>query len=87
MGISRLYSHQVSFLATLKETQSHCMHYRFWVNMQADAICASLSGKNVVVATSTSSGKSLCYNIAVLEELCQNPLSCALYIFPTKVCI
>ncbi|MQM10927.1 hypothetical protein Taro_043825 [Colocasia esculenta] len=51
---------------------------------QADAVRASLSGRNIVVATSTSSGKSLCYNIPVIEELSQNPSSCALYLFPTK---
>lgn len=51
---------------------------------QAEAIRASLSHKDVVVATSTASGKSLCYNIPVLEELSTNRLSCALYLFPTK---
>ncbi|KAL5725762.1 hypothetical protein ACHQM5_008871 [Ranunculus cassubicifolius] len=51
---------------------------------QAESIQASLSGKDVVVATMTSSGKSLCYNVPVLESLSQNLLSCALYLFPTK---
>ncbi|XP_010546214.1 PREDICTED: uncharacterized protein LOC104818356 isoform X2 [Tarenaya hassleriana] len=51
---------------------------------QAESISASLSGKNVVVATMTSSGKSLCYNVPVFEELVNNPASCALYLFPTK---
>ncbi|XP_057857764.2 uncharacterized protein LOC131066901 isoform X2 [Cryptomeria japonica] len=51
---------------------------------QAEAIQAAVLGKNVVVATSTASGKSLCYNVPVLEELTTNPLSCALYLFPTK---
>ncbi|KAJ0981938.1 hypothetical protein J5N97_010193 [Dioscorea zingiberensis] len=51
---------------------------------QAEAIQASVTGKNVVVATSTSSGKSLCYNLPVIEDLSQNMSSCALYIFPTK---
>ncbi|GAB4845369.1 hypothetical protein Ancab_038777 [Ancistrocladus abbreviatus] len=51
---------------------------------QAESIRASLAGKNVAVATLTSSGKSLCYNIPVLEALCQNITSCALYLFPTK---
>ncbi|XP_045812887.1 uncharacterized ATP-dependent helicase YprA isoform X2 [Trifolium pratense] len=53
-------------------------------NHQAESIQASLLGKNVVVATMTSSGKSLCYNLPVLEELFENSSSCALYIFPTK---
>lgn len=52
---------------------------------QTESIMASLAGKNVVVATMTSSGKSLCYNVPVLEELSQNLSSCALYLFPTKV--
>ncbi|KAH9606599.1 hypothetical protein KSS87_019763 [Heliosperma pusillum] len=51
---------------------------------QAESIKASLCGKNVVVATMTSSGKSLCYNVPVLEALSQNMFSCALYLFPTK---
>lgn len=53
--------------------------------MQGEAIQASISGKNIVVATSTSSGKSLCYNVPVLEALLADLSSCALYIFPTKV--
>lgn len=51
---------------------------------QAESIQASLAGKNVAVATMTSSGKSLCYNVPVLEELLRNSSSCALYLFPTK---
>ncbi|XP_009607305.1 uncharacterized protein LOC107788816 isoform X1 [Nicotiana tabacum] len=51
---------------------------------QAESIQASLGGKNVVVATLTSSGKSLCYNVPVLEVLSQNLSACALYLFPTK---
>ncbi|CAB4311520.1 unnamed protein product [Prunus armeniaca] len=51
---------------------------------QAESIQAPLSGKNVVVATMTSSGKSLCYNLPVLEVQLQNSSSCALYLFPMK---
>jgi len=51
---------------------------------QAEAISAALAGKNVAVATMTSSGKSLCYNVPVFEELCKDTNSCALYLFPTK---
>lgn len=53
--------------------------------MQSQAIKSSISGRHIVVATSTSSGKSLCYNIPVLESLSQDSMACALYIFPTKV--
>ncbi|XP_027124486.1 uncharacterized protein [Coffea arabica] len=51
---------------------------------QAESIRASLGGEHVVVATMTSSGKSLCYNVPVLEVLSHNLLACALYVFPTK---
>ncbi|CAD6223150.1 unnamed protein product [Miscanthus lutarioriparius] len=51
---------------------------------QSQAIKSSISGRHIVVATSTSSGKSLCYNIPVLESLSQDSMACALYIFPTK---
>ncbi|OEL17711.1 putative ATP-dependent helicase YprA [Dichanthelium oligosanthes] len=53
---------------------------------QAEAIeSAAVSGNHVVVSTSTSSGKSLCYNVPVLESISRPAsTSCALYIFPTK---
>jgi len=41
-------------------------------------------GKNLVVMTPTASGKSLVYNIPVLESLLEDPESKALYIFPLK---
>jgi DEAD/DEAH box helicase domain-containing protein len=37
---------------------------------QAAAVDAVLGGQHVVVATSTASGKSLCYNIPVLQVGC-----------------
>ncbi|KAL0027014.1 hypothetical protein WJX79_008750 [Trebouxia sp. C0005] len=51
---------------------------------QAQAIDTVLAGRNVVVSTSTASGKSLCYNIPILEALVQDRRACALYMFPTK---
>lgn len=41
-------------------------------------------GENVVLMTPTASGKSLAYNIPVLESIMDNPLSQSLYIFPLK---
>ena len=38
----------------------------------------------MVVSTSTASGKSLCYNIPVIEALSADRGSTAIYIFPTK---
>jgi DEAD/DEAH box helicase domain-containing protein len=51
---------------------------------QAEAIDAALRGENVVVATGTASGKTLAYNVPVLEALLAEPSAQALYIFPTK---
>ncbi len=51
---------------------------------QAEAINQSLKGNNVMVATSSASGKSLCYNVSVLETLLNSVDGRALYLFPTK---
>lgn len=42
------------------------------------------NGENVVVVTPTASGKTLCYNLPVLNTLISDPEACALYLFPTK---
>jgi DEAD/DEAH box helicase domain-containing protein len=42
------------------------------------------SGKNVVVVTPTASGKTLCYNLPVLNRILQDPGARAIYLFPTK---
>lgn len=41
-------------------------------------------GKNVVVVTPTASGKTLCFNLPVLNTVLENPDTRALYLFPTK---
>ncbi|MDR0723025.1 MAG: DEAD/DEAH box helicase [Treponema sp.] len=41
-------------------------------------------GRHVVVVTPTASGKTLCYNLPVLQSLLQDPSARALYLFPTK---
>jgi DEAD/DEAH box helicase domain-containing protein len=51
---------------------------------QAEAINNLYDGHNVIVSTSTSSGKSLIYQIPVLHQLEQEPNTRAMYIFPTK---
>ncbi|MFC1873958.1 DEAD/DEAH box helicase [Chloroflexota bacterium] len=51
---------------------------------QAAAINAARRGKNVMVATSSASGKSLCYHVAVLQTLLAGSASRAFYLFPTK---
>ena len=56
----------------------------FLYTHQAKAIKAARYGKNVMVATASASGKTLCYNVAVLEALLNDRASRALYLFPTK---
>ena len=51
---------------------------------QAQALEAVSAGKNVVVVTPTASGKTLCYNLPVLQELIKNPGARVMYLFPTK---
>ena len=51
---------------------------------QAEAINNLYDGSNVIISTSTSSGKSLIYQIPMLHELEQDPNARGLYIFPTK---
>lgn len=42
------------------------------------------AGRNVVVVTPTASGKTLCYNLPVLDCILRDPSSRAIYLFPTK---
>jgi DEAD/DEAH box helicase domain-containing protein len=51
---------------------------------QADAIAHALAGRHVVITTPTASGKTLCYNVPVLQAILQDPAARALYLFPTK---
>ncbi|MFZ0968362.1 MAG: DEAD/DEAH box helicase, partial [Candidatus Acidiferrales bacterium] len=51
---------------------------------QAQAAEAVHQGKNVVIVTPTASGKTLCYNLPVLNAILENPDTRALYLFPTK---
>jgi len=51
---------------------------------QAKAINAARCGKNIMLATASASGKSLCYNVVALEAILNDRSSRALYIFPTK---
>ena len=51
---------------------------------QAKAIAAIRAGRHVTLTTPTASGKTLCYNIPVLERLLEDRQSRALYLFPTK---
>lgn len=51
---------------------------------QADACRAVAAGQHIVAVTPTASGKSLCYNLPVLNHLLHDDRARALYLFPTK---
>ncbi|MBC3186555.1 DUF1998 domain-containing protein [Corynebacterium sp. zg-331] len=51
---------------------------------QAQAAEAARVGRHTIIATGTSSGKSLGYLLPVLTELAADPTACALYLTPTK---
>ncbi|HUV77611.1 MAG TPA: DEAD/DEAH box helicase [Desulfobacterales bacterium] len=51
---------------------------------QVDAVDRIRSDRHLVVATPTASGKTLIYNLPVIEKVLKNPDSKALYIFPLK---
>ena len=51
---------------------------------QAEAFDLVAQGRQVVVTTPTASGKTLCYNLPVLDRILKNPATRALYLFPTK---
>src|ERR1700757_1968193 len=51
---------------------------------QSEAYAAVRSGDHLVVVTPTASGKTLCYNLPVLQRLLEDPERRALYLYPTK---
>jgi DEAD/DEAH box helicase domain-containing protein len=51
---------------------------------QAAAADAAHHGKNIVVVTPTASGKTLCYNLPVINAMLENSDTRAMYLFPTK---
>ena len=51
---------------------------------QAEAINKVRQGKNVVIVTPTASGKTLAFNVPVLEVITENKKATALYLYPTK---
>jgi DEAD/DEAH box helicase domain-containing protein len=51
---------------------------------QAAAWQCVQAGQHLVVVTGTASGKTLCYNLPVLDCLLRHPQARALYLFPTK---
>lgn len=51
---------------------------------QKSAYDAVRAGSSIVAVTPTASGKTLCYNLPILQSIIENPNARALYMFPTK---
>lgn len=51
---------------------------------QLEALNSLRAGMDLCLVTPTASGKTLCYNLPILESCLQNPRTTALYIFPLK---
>lgn len=51
---------------------------------QKEAWNYAIEGTDFIVLTPTASGKTLCYNLPVLNALLEDPEARALYLFPTK---
>ncbi|MFQ3549800.1 MAG: DEAD/DEAH box helicase, partial [Armatimonadota bacterium] len=63
----------------LKEQGIHDLYLH-----QAEALEYAREGNSIVVVTATASGKTLCYNLPILESLEKNKNAKALYLYPTK---
>jgi DEAD/DEAH box helicase domain-containing protein len=73
--------------AALDSRLRHAMEHRGIEKLyshQAEAFQLATSGRNVVIVTPTASGKTLCYNLPVLQAVIENPDARALYLYPTK---
>lgn len=73
--------------ATVEPAMKQMLHQRGIHQLythQAEAYAVTEAGKNVVVVTPTASGKTLCYNLPVLNRLISEPGARAMYLFPTK---
>jgi DEAD/DEAH box helicase domain-containing protein len=66
-------------VAILEERGIHSLY-----SHQSAAASLAQEGSNLVVVTPTASGKTLCYNLPVLNTLVENPDARAVYLFPTK---
>ena len=51
---------------------------------QAETFCEAVNGENIVITTPTASGKSLCFYLPVIQEILQNPVTRAIFVYPTK---
>ncbi|CDO93201.1 unnamed protein product [Kluyveromyces dobzhanskii CBS 2104] len=60
------------------------LEYKEFYSHQAAAMNSIHNRENVIITTSTSSGKSLIYQLSAIDMLLKDPHSTFMYIFPTK---
>src|SRR5688500_13024416 len=80
---SQTYPFPTDLPATVKQTLIAAGIHSLYSH-QLEAWTHSQAGKNIILATSTASGKTIAYNLPVLAELLNNSEARALYLFPTK---
>lgn len=79
--------HYVDFPAQLHPLLIKALEYKGIKKLyshQLEAFQVLQDQKNVVIVTPTASGKTLCYNLPVLNTILENPDSRSIYLFPTK---
>ena len=69
---------------TLHERVRERLPYGSLYTHQADAWEATQRGEHVIVTTGTASGKTLAFNLPVLDAIAREPRTRALYLYPTK---
>lgn len=77
----------VDFPESLDPRIRHALEVRGIGNLythQRSAFDHAKASQSFTAVTPTASGKTLCYNLPVLQSVMENPDSRALYIFPTK---
>ena len=80
---SQTYPFPADLPATVKQTLIAVGIHSLYSH-QLEAWTHSQAGENIILATSTASGKTLAYNLPVLAGLLNNSEARALYLFPTK---
>ena len=72
------------WVAPLIADRLHLAGIELLYEHQAEAATRILDGEHIVVATGTASGKSLCYQLPLLQTVLDDPKATALYLSPTK---
>jgi len=77
------YDERRIFSSDMLRLLKRCKTERLYTH-QIEAIQQLREGKDILVSTPTASGKSLIYNLPVIEQILREPAMRALYIFPLK---